>query len=110
QRGELDAKKQLAPLERCLEEIGEETVERDAPFGEPGLRDGDAVESKERDRRILRRVGVCEIPTEGGLLADPHRRDCRERRLERLVEGFGLEVVEWSHRASRAFAIARVIP
>ena len=30
--------------------------------------------------------------------------------LERLVEGFGLEVVEWSHRASRAFAIARVIP
>ncbi len=30
--------------------------------------------------------------------------------LERLVEGIGLDVVEWSHRTSRAFAIARVIP
>src|SRR5207249_5082830 len=80
QRSELDAEQDLAGLERRLEEIDEERVERDAALAEPGPRDDDAIESEQRDRRVLRRVGVREIPAEGRLLADAPRRDRREPR------------------------------
>src|SRR5439155_17272527 len=109
QRGELDAKKELAPLERCLEEIGEESVERDAPFGEPGLRDSDAVEREERHRRILRRVSVCEIATERRLLADPHGRDRRERRREcRGMPAYPLRARERAECRERSEGNARI--
>src|SRR5207253_3657638 len=83
QRRELDPKQDLSGLERRLEEVDEERVERDAALAEPGPRDDDAIESEQRDRRVLRGVGVREIPAERRLLADAHGRDRRERRGKR---------------------------
>src|SRR5205807_7875752 len=107
QRRKLDAEQDLARLERRLEQIGEERVERDAPLAESRPRDGDAVEREERDRRILRRVGVREVATERGLLADTNGRDRSERRRQRRrVRADGLRARERAVRREGAEAQA----